>query len=445
MEQGSPSITVDLGNLAATIALASEALAAAAEALAEAATAISDASDTFDMSSTPEIKRDIRYPVVSPETPVDKGESRTDNKCGDLQSQIDQYGLANDQGESRFEYGIPATSSPPRSWISILSDSSSEVELVPVDEPLEKPFSAHELRRETNDDSPKTDDTPESGLNNKLQAWLLSIAHLFISEPEIVTNAPVADIALASLQSLVNSLKSYPVIPPGRNYMHLDHESDAFAFIAYMTLQFHRIICLVPEQLMDICLKSLQYLVDVNVYRVNSFSQFRSQSVAFGAVSKPNMCNLMLVPPLFLNFVSSSFISPDCVLHWGQPSSAYRWVNQVLAFIKPTVRVCVMIVEEQSFDGVPYGVAPYSNAVLATCHKPNSPFQLLRQTSTSLLPRVDHPPLRESQDPVSQSNSHPSGSSSTSVLSTAHDWVTNANTFWVGKPLADGLPMMNGA
>ncbi|KEP46520.1 hypothetical protein V565_194660 [Rhizoctonia solani 123E] len=345
MEQGSPSITVDLGNLAATIALASEALAAAAEALAEAATAISDASDTFDMSSTPEIKRDIRYPVVSPETPVDKGELRTDNKCGDLQSQIDQYGLANDQDKSRFEYGIPVTSSPPRSWISILPDSSSEVELVPVDEPLEKPLSAHELRHETNDDSPKTHDSPESGLNNKLQAWLLSVAYLFISEPEIVTNAPVADVTLASLQS---SRTAY----------------------GYM------------------------FEIDVNVYRVNSFSQFRSQSVAFGAVSKPNMCNLMLVPPLFLNFVSSSFISPDCVLHWGQPSSAYRWVNQVLAFIKPTVRVCVMIVEEQSFDGVPYGVAPYSNAVLATCQKPDSPFQLLRQTSTSLLPRVDHPPLR---------------------------------------------------
>ncbi|CAE6486355.1 unnamed protein product [Rhizoctonia solani] len=439
VEEGSHSVSLDLGSIAATIALASDALAAAADALAEAARAMSDASDTPGTFKLPE--------VLSGRGNQADGLEGSDNKDGletNKFSKANQRGVADTEHKPEFERDNQIISSP-KSWISISSDSDSEVEFIPLDEPQDQPIPVYEsLQHEIDQDSPKPHDTLEQGANNTLNTLPSSPVDLASNEPEPAISRPILDAAFGDSQSLGNGMKSYPAIPSGRNYMYMDHESDAFAFIAYMTLQVHKIICLVPDSLMDTCLELVQSLTGANAYRVNSFKHFRTLSVTFGAITKPNSCNVLLVPPFFMNLLSSSHISPDCVLHWGPPSSTHRWVNQVLHFINPAVRVCVMLVERQYFDGAAHGVVPYSDAILATCHNPNSPFQLLRQMSLDFL-TLSHSTSRRLQASGSQSSSHPLGSSSILAPATAHDRMASANALLVGQPLADGLPVMSDA
>ncbi|KDN40290.1 hypothetical protein RSAG8_08200, partial [Rhizoctonia solani AG-8 WAC10335] len=437
-KEGSHPVPVDWGNLTATIALASDALAAAADALAEAARAMADASGPFENASSPKIASGITYPVNVPEGSNYRDEPEINNEFIGLQSQADQHGLTDDQDKPRFEHVVLATSSPPGSVISISSDSSSEVVLVQLDSPLDEQIPGHGgPRHEANVDFPEPRDTPEPELNNKLDALPLPPVVLTSDGSDIVTNQSLAGSASGGPQSIIDVMKSYPTMPPGRNYIHLELESDAFAFMAYMTLQAHRIICLIPDHLMKTCSELLQSLTNGNIYRVHSFKQFQSHSVAFGAISQPISCNVMLVPPIFVNLLASSRISPDCVLHWGQPSSAYRWVQQVLAFINPAVRVCVMVVGEQYFNGIEHGVIPYSNAALATCYEPNSPFQLLRQRASQAPPRPGPPTSMGPLILTPPLNLHP-GSSSTPAPITAYDRVASSNTFPVGLPVMNG-------
>ncbi|CUA68937.1 Thyroid adenoma-associated protein homolog [Chlorocebus aethiops] [Rhizoctonia solani] len=386
-EEGSHSVVLDLGSIAATIVLASDALAAAADALADAAKAMSDASGPPGSFKLPDILGGIVNQVNALAGSDHKDGLETNNKS----SQADQHEVGDIQHKPELECDNQVISSP-KSWISISSDSDSEVQFVPLDEPQDQPIPVHEsIQHEINQNSPQPHDMPEQEPNNTLDAL------------------PSSPVELASNTQVNPSLLQ---IGPS-------------------------------QMLLSVTLNQLvQSLTGANAYRVNSFKHFRTLSVTFGAITKPNSCNVLLVPPFFMNLLSSSHISPDCVLHWGPPSSTHRWVNQVLHFINPAVRVCVMLVERQYFDGAAHGVVPYSDAILATCHNPNSPFQLLRQMSSDFLTLSHSTRLQASG---SQSSSHPLGSSSILAPATAHDRMASANALLVGQPLADGLPVMSDA
>ncbi|CAE7114035.1 unnamed protein product [Rhizoctonia solani] len=323
-------IQLDLKNLAATIALASDALAAAAEALAEAASAIGDATNTCTDSSLPKVSSDITHPVDTPQRLGDRDEPGIENESlGVWPNPADQPDLTGDLSQSRLEYGISNKISS-RSVISISSDSSSEVEVVPLDPPLERHILGNESPEHVTDndslDSPEPEPEPE--LNNKRDTLPQSPVALASNEPDIDTNRAIVDGASSSngpqsrISNLLQSAESYPALPMGRNFIHLEHGSDGFAFIAYMGLQFRKIICLIPDQLMNTCSSLLRSFAYANIFRVHSFSDFRSLSVAFATMTMPNSFNIMLVPPIFMNLLSSSYITPDCVLHWGQPPSS---------------------------------------------------------------------------------------------------------------------------
>ncbi|CAE6486350.1 unnamed protein product [Rhizoctonia solani] len=252
-EDKSHSVPVDLRSIAASIALASDALAAAADALAEAARAISDASGTPANFNLPDMSRGIINQVNAPTKSDNKDGSETNNKSG----QVNQYGPADHKPKSKFERNIPATSTP-KPWISISSDSDNDVDFVPLDALPDQPVPEQERpKHETNRDLPKPHDTPEQGLNNTIDALPPSPGVSTANEPTAVINQFVksgrSGDSQSSISRLLGAMKSYPAMPPGRNYMRLEHPSDAFAFIAYMTLQANRVICLIPDDLTITC------------------------------------------------------------------------------------------------------------------------------------------------------------------------------------------------
>ncbi|CCO33906.1 hypothetical protein BN14_07993 [Rhizoctonia solani AG-1 IB] len=141
------SMTVNLGELATTIALASDALAAAAEALAEAAKAMSEASDS----------------TKSPETP-NLGNQPAGNNGG-FKDSLGQTGdhARSDQAKLQPQRD-DAPGDSPSETMSISSDSTNEVEVV-------EPALSHNKHTPN---SPILNNMlynpPQHELNNKLEA-----------------------------------------------------------------------------------------------------------------------------------------------------------------------------------------------------------------------------------------------------------------------------------
>ncbi|GAB1527130.1 hypothetical protein RhiTH_010305 [Rhizoctonia solani] len=113
---GESHVSLDLGNLAATIALASEALAAAAEALAEAARAISTVGDTFKNDEDANSTSNVTLPINIPDKPGNSSLERDQAIITESNhSQSDHNNQSNSIGQqstSRFERGIKTTSTP---------------------------------------------------------------------------------------------------------------------------------------------------------------------------------------------------------------------------------------------------------------------------------------------------------------------------------------------
>ncbi|KAJ1300092.1 hypothetical protein OPQ81_002574 [Rhizoctonia solani] len=374
-----PSVPIDLEGLAAAIALASDALAAAAEALAEAARAMLDVSGTPDDNNHPKVFAGATSLIDVTENLASMNELETDSNF----VQVDQHVPS---GQSNFasegDRRIPTTSSPAQSIISISADTRGEVELLsPHLSPDldEQALDSSSPQVQMKDDLLGPDDTFGPELNNKL-------------------NVP----------QLLAAMRPYPMIPPGRNYIHLEHPSDALAFIAYMALQANRIICLVPGQILNACSELLQSLTNANLYRIDTLHHLQSVFTALATVPVPHLHDIVLVPYLMLNYLSPTLSHHDCLLHWGRPSNAYHWTTKVLNFLPYSARVCVMLVGEHYFNGLEHGVLPYPDAVLDTCHSPNSPFQLLRQISSDLLPRSSHASLMGPLTAGSRLNLYPS-------------------------------------
>ncbi|KAG8696899.1 hypothetical protein FRC11_000404, partial [Ceratobasidium sp. 423] len=243
---------VDLEKISAIIALAANAMAAAAEALAEAAKEMSNASGTFDDIDLVKDYSGVANLDDTCEQPHSTNGLETSNKS--TLSKADDRAPINHANEPQFGPGVPAASSPPRTVISISSNSSSEVELVPLHStPSEQPSGPSLPQHEITNDSSEQHDTPEPQLNNKLDALPPSPVTSTSNVPTVVPTVvptPSLDAGLASGPQSDPPNLPETIIPPGRNYIRLIRPSDALAFIAYMALQANRIIFIVPDHLL---------------------------------------------------------------------------------------------------------------------------------------------------------------------------------------------------
>ncbi|CAE6465936.1 unnamed protein product [Rhizoctonia solani] len=409
------SIPMNIGDLAATIALASNALAAAAEALAEAARAMSDASSTFDGGKLPETLSGTKQPTNT-EYKLDSRNDSTNNSLKDLPCLVDQHVLANQQAGPRSECEVPVTAYRPASIVSPNSDS--EVGVAPYhylsDRNLPGPSSFQPERYNDPFQSHAT-----HGLNNKLD---ISPSSPAASTSRVPLTQPPDDVRDNGPQSntsrLLEAMKLYPTIPPGRNYIYFDQDSDGLAFIAYMALQAHRIICMVPDDILDAYLSLLQSFTHAKVHCADTPEQFTSISATLGPLNV-NYYDILCTPRSKFIFNAPSFyqLFPDCILHWGAPSSSYYYI--ALVNLPYTVRNCIMETGEYTFDGGAHGVEPYSEAVLNTCFHPNSPFQHLSQISSLIFNGSNAPGLTGVQPSGARPDSDPWALYNTSSLTTS--------------------------
>ncbi|KAH7325330.1 hypothetical protein B0J17DRAFT_229924 [Rhizoctonia solani] len=234
-EGDSSSAPVEFGNLAAMVALTSDALAAAAEALVEAARAMSDASGTFVIGDLTELSGGITNLTSAPSASDYRNNQETDSTSIGPLGQVGQHG-------SRCERGISATSLPEPPPTLVSSDSSKEVKLVPFQLRPGKNISGPQpSRHDAKDDILGLHDTFAPELNNKRDVLPSSLVILASSNGlETVPNPPSGN-GRSSPQSILYKffvvIKSYPPIPPGRNYIQVESSCDALAFIGFMARQ----------------------------------------------------------------------------------------------------------------------------------------------------------------------------------------------------------------
>ncbi|KAH7325329.1 hypothetical protein B0J17DRAFT_229959 [Rhizoctonia solani] len=187
--------------------------------------------------------------------------------------------------------------------------------------------------------------------------------------------------------SFLTTMQLDSIIPPGRNYIHLDEASDALAFIAYATLQANRIACFIRDDLLDRYSQLLPSLTHSHIDRIDTTDQIKRIARTRNNFFAPTSYSIALTPASKFNASAISFksMSPDCILFWGQPAKARQFVAQILAPLPPSVKTCLMIIGQSQFNGKTYGVEKYPSAVLNAWFQPNSPLQRLRQMSAQLI------------------------------------------------------------
>jgi hypothetical protein len=139
---------------------------------------------------------------------------------------------------------------------------------------------------------------------------------------------------------MLEAMTTYPTIPPGRNYIHLDELSDGLAFVAYAALQNYRTICVVPDQdlanyatlvsselefiahFTERC--QLESLTHAKVHRIETGLQFKQISWT-SCNLEPASFNIFITPHKKFTINAALFepLSPDCIIYWGQPSITY--------------------------------------------------------------------------------------------------------------------------
>ncbi|KAF8689777.1 hypothetical protein RHS03_09033, partial [Rhizoctonia solani] len=349
---GESHVSLDLGNLAATIALASEALAAAAEALAEAARAISTVGDTFKNDEDTKSTSNVTLPINVPDKPGNSSLERdqaiiteSNNSQSDHNNQSTSIGQ---QSTSRFERGIKTTSTP------IPSRPPTPVHLsmgVPT-------YHSNTQQPEKAAGPSRLTPAPERELNNKSTTLPPSSV---VSTPNLpnTTLTRVAEKSRASEpESLLGVMKSHPAFPPGRNYIPLDQPADALAFIAYMALQARLIVCVIPSSRQSLYTQTLRSLTDSNVYCIDKPQDY-VKYLTSSAQAKSTSQDILLTPSnnCLLNWGWMQESQPDCILHWTQPASVYFFTTRnVVNSLPRTVLACVLVVGENSFDANAHGV-----------------------------------------------------------------------------------------
>ncbi|KEP50255.1 hypothetical protein V565_083380 [Rhizoctonia solani 123E] len=366
-------VQVDLGNLAATVALASEALEAAVEGLTGAAMAVTEANRILGRlrNDLAKLMQSAKH-ADSFEEPDSGDEVGTDEGS---QGQINQNEVTDQGSMPRSEFDDPVNSA---------SLSESPGEQIPASQPQAASHDADDDLVESSEVDDTHDALPSSPVATPSRV-----------EPTSPIQSPEPDLPVSNNEQwdpsrLLNAMKSHLLIPPGWNYIHLDQSSDALAFIAYMALQANRIICIVPDYRLGTYAQLLKSLTHASIHRLDTPEQFKHTSERIARLD-PSSFNVFFTPysKFIVNAALFQLLSPDCILHWDQPASAYYYV--MLTSLVPTMRTCVMVIGEDHFNGEAYGVEQYSDTVLDACFSPNSPFQLLCQVSSELLPEERHP------------------------------------------------------
>ncbi|KAF8685528.1 hypothetical protein RHS04_00418 [Rhizoctonia solani] len=330
----------NLHDLATTIALASDALAAAAGALAEASRAISDASDKLNKSKDPVPSNPI----------IELAEIR-----------------------ERSDLVDTSTNNKNQHVISISSECDSEVEVT------SDHFPPHEQVPEPSFFQPETTNNlrgPYTTTVNEINDQL---------DPSFAPPNPTSSYT----STLLDAMNLYPRIPSGRNYIYFDQDSDGLAFVAYMALQANRIVCLIPDDIVDGFSKLLKSLTHANVHRADTPEQFTHILADIGPLNT-NYYDIFCTSrsKFILNAPTFLLLCPDYILHWGLPSSSYYYI--ALAKLPQTVRNCIMEIGEYQFDESAHGAQPYSKAILDACFHPDSPFEPLRKIAFQLVTRYSH-------------------------------------------------------
>ncbi|KAL5634364.1 hypothetical protein ACGC1H_002430 [Rhizoctonia solani] len=266
------SAPVDLGDLATTIAQASEALTAAALALAEAAKPISNASPVLDDYHLSNVSLNTAPYSDMPEKP------ESINKAEVSEHSLSQV-ADHLKDKSQSEPNNLAVSSPTLSVISIWSESSCGEEAGPfVNYPMvNEPLAAYQLSpHNTDDDLVEPHATPGPELNSK--RWDSSLELRWNSMPPVRStkvSRPVSSRLQPNTTRLLEIMKSHPTIPPGQNYVYLDRSSEVLAFIAYMALQANRIICVLPDHHLGTYPELLKSLTQAKMHTIDTPEQLR--------------------------------------------------------------------------------------------------------------------------------------------------------------------------
>ncbi|KAJ1300091.1 hypothetical protein OPQ81_002573 [Rhizoctonia solani] len=364
VEGGYSSVPIDLANLAVNITFASSALAAAAEALAEAARAISDASGTFNE-------------VRSTQAPTDP----------DFRNRVEAPSQLSESLDSK----VPQT----------LNNAQNE----PLNSPQFERPAGHFSPRDEASNNNKASAAFEPELNNKCDVFPPLVLQSSSMRESVPAAAPTND-PMSNYQSNMSRLSQViepPTIPPGHNYIQLDQHSDSLAFIAYMSLQFRKVVCLVSSHRQEIYAKLLKSLTHASIHCIDTPNQYNYVSTT---LETPNLASyhILLTPcnNVLINWAWIQRSHPDCIIHWTQPANIYYCTTgRVVKSLPLTIRACVMVVGGESFDGKMQGVELYPPCVLNRCFRFNSTFQQLRRMSSELpapivapsIPTAPKPPL----------------------------------------------------
>ncbi|CUA74647.1 Putative disease resistance protein At4g11170 [Arabidopsis thaliana] [Rhizoctonia solani] len=394
---------VDRKQIAVDLAVASQALAAAADALADAAKAISD---TGRVSG--------RRAILNVPDGLVSSVSQTDNAVGvSLPTQV--VHPPDRVNESSVHQELESQNEKPRPEVVLLSASG----VIPPGSNSQSGVTSIGAPATPTPDASHRSIKSKAKIGNKLDSDP-SPRHPDVSVPirnpessPQPTRDSNANSSLENMTRLLQAMKSYPTIPLARNYISLDKVTDALAFVAYLALQVNKIICLIPDQYMNVCSDLLKFLSRPNVYKVNTYHYLQDIYSEFGTTPGADSYYILLEPSLLATALSLKHIPPDCFVHWGQPIKGNN--HSILNSFPASVKICVVLVGERNLNRRVQGIVPYSDEVLNTCFRLESPFQLLCQIAARPVLGVDSPSqtsgLQSIRPPTTSNNPVPSVSS----------------------------------
>ncbi|CAE6485824.1 unnamed protein product [Rhizoctonia solani] len=371
-EQG---VLVDLEDIAATIALASNALDTAANALTGTAGAVSDACGILEI-----LRSELAKPTHGA-APLTKGpyELDSNDEVEINKGSLDQMSENGENGEVDDQQSTFGPDSESDGLVTSSLPHRSSGKQVAVPQSRSIPNETEDYYSEDSKLGDKIDTLPSSSI----MPYLGTQEMLPILSPELAHSVSDEQWDPSRLHEVMKLQYS---IPAGRNYIYLDQSSDGLAFIAYMALQATRVICIVPDYSLDAYSRLLKSLTHASVHRLHTPEQFSHVSETID----PSSYNIFFIPSSQFSLGADVFalLSPDCIIHWGQPASTFYC--SVLDSLPPTMQTCVILTGEDGFNGELYGTEPYTDSVLDACFSANSPFQLLCDASAKFLLEAHH-------------------------------------------------------
>ncbi|CAE7114014.1 unnamed protein product [Rhizoctonia solani] len=379
-----PPIMIDVVQLVATIALASETLAAAAEALAEAARALMEMSQDCAGSQP--------AGVHNPTHLADQGGSKVDIDQG----RVDQHVQASPLKDSRAEKGVA---------------SPSKVAQDPGDKPAasssqsrgQVPGYAAPPGHETNN---KFDTLPVSPTSNQPPAAANTSAHIHPQSLKPQQNdpgpvpRPIAKTDPPS-QTYVPHEPSGPgtlvrrINFPRRYLIRSDQESAGVPFMAYTALQNKKLVCIIADK-ESMMARYATALGDITQYRI-----FRPVTPHCVRITDPTVQSfikhaspaiLLLSPdqPLEIHEISlhiDSIVYWPCA--WGIPLETGTFISRFLSRSTLAISYYLLLTTTLKFDPKPYGLVEYPAELIEMILQPGSLFNRVCEAAGPVMNRLE--------------------------------------------------------